>query len=214
LTAKVDLADSDAAFGVLARRLEAADALAIGPGLGHDEPTVALVRRIVREIGLPIVLDADGINAFRHDGEALAEHAAPLLVMTPHAREFGRLLTTKGDDSWTKRITLVPEKAKAWGAVLVAKGPGTIVGAPDGRVWVNPTGSAALATGGTGDVLTGLTTTLVAQRQEPDSIAAAVWLHGAAGEAAEARLAARSVTALDVAAAVPDVLRVLEAMRR
>jgi ADP-dependent NAD(P)H-hydrate dehydratase / NAD(P)H-hydrate epimerase len=214
LTAKVDLTEPDAAFEVLASRLEAADALVLGPGLGHDESTVALVRRIVREVDLPVVLDADGINAFRHQGDALADHAAPLLTLTPHAREFARLVESSGHGVWAQRVTLVPEKAKAWGAVLVAKGPGTMIGAPDGRIWVNPTGSAALATGGTGDVLTGLTATLVAQRPEPDSVAAAVWLHGAAGEAAEAKLTARSVTALDVAAAVPDVLRGLEGIRR
>ncbi|MGH8902714.1 MAG: NAD(P)H-hydrate dehydratase [Egibacteraceae bacterium] len=213
LTAKMDMADPDAAFGVLTRRLESADALAVGPGLGHDESAVALVRRIVREVELPIVLDADGINAFRHDGEALAEHAAPLLVLTPHAREFARLVQSSGHGVWAQRVALVPEKAKAWRTVLVAKGPGTMIAAPDGRVWVNPTGSAALATGGTGDVLTGLTATLVAQRPEPDSVAAAVWLHGAAGDAAEARLTARPVTALDVAAAVPDALRYLDEAR-
>ncbi|MGH8886108.1 MAG: NAD(P)H-hydrate dehydratase [Egibacteraceae bacterium] len=213
LTAKVDPADPDAAFEVLARSLESADALAVGPGLGHDESAVALVRRIVREVDLPIVLDADGINAFRHQGDALADHVAPLLALTPHAQEFARLVESSGHGVWAQRVTLVPEKARAWGAVLVAKGPGTMIGAPDGRIWVNPTGSAALATGGTGDVLTGLTATLVAQRPEPDSVAAAVWLHGAAGEAAEARLTARSVTALDVAVAVPDVLRVLEEVR-
>lgn len=209
LTAKVNLSDPDAAFDVLASRLESADALAVGPGLGHDESTVALVRRIVREVDLPTVLDADGINAFRDDGDALVQHAAPLLALTPHAREFARLIGSSGHGVWAQRVTLVPEKAKAWGAVLVAKGPGTMIGAPDGRVWVNSTGSAALATGGTGDVLTGLTTTLVAQRPEPEAVAAAVWLHGAAGDAAEAKLTARPVTALDVAAAVPDALRYL-----
>lgn len=214
LTAKVDLADADAAFEVLTGVMASADALAVGPGLGYDEPAVALVRRIVREVDLPIVLDADGINAFRHDGEALAEHAAPLLALTPHAREFSRLFTVADDNVWAKRIILVPEKAQAWGAVLVAKGPGTIIAAPDGRVWVNPTGSAALATGGTGDVLTGMTAALIAQRPEPDSVAAAVWLHGAAGTAAEAKLTARPVTALDVAVAVPDALRALEEVRR
>lgn len=213
LTAKVDLADPDAAYEVLTHALAPADALAIGPGLGHDERVVKLIRRIVREVELPIVLDADGINAFRHEGDALADHAAPLLVLTPHEREFGRLLEASVDSVWGQRMTLVPEKARAWGVVLVAKGPGTVIGAPDGRVWVNPTGSAALASGGTGDVLTGLTATLVAQRPEPDSVAAAVWLHGAAGEVAEAKLTARPVTALDVAAAVPGALRVLEGVR-
>ncbi|MGH8930131.1 MAG: NAD(P)H-hydrate dehydratase [Egibacteraceae bacterium] len=206
LTARIDLEDPSAAFEVLASRLEGADALAVGPGLGHGEDAASLVRRIVREVDVPTVLDADGINAFRHDGDALADHAAGLLTLTPHAREFARLIGSSGHGVWGQRVTVVPEKAKSWGVVLVAKGPGTMIGAPDGRVWVNPTGSVALATGGTGDVLTGMTATLVAQRPEPESAAAAVWLHGAAGEAAQGKLTARPVTALDVAAAVPDVL--------
>ncbi len=215
LTARIDPDDPGAAFEVLASRLEGADALAVGPGLGHGEHTASLVRRIVREVDVPTVLDADGINVFRHDGDALADHAAPLLALTPHAREFARLIGSSGRDSgdspgppgvWGQRVTVVPEKAKAWGVVLVAKGPGTMIGAPDGRVWVNSTGSVALATGGTGDVLTGMTATLIAQRPEPESVAAAVWLHGAAGEAAQGKLTARPVTALDVAAAVPEVL--------
>ncbi|MGH8906144.1 MAG: NAD(P)H-hydrate dehydratase [Egibacteraceae bacterium] len=206
LTARLDLADPGASFEALAGRLEDADALAVGPGLGHDERTCRLVRRIVREVEVPIVLDADGINVFRHDGDALADHAAPLFVLTPHGREFARLLGSGAEDVWEQRVALVPEKARAWGAVLVVKGPGTLIGAPDGRVWVNPTGSAALATGGTGDVLTGMAATLVAQRPEPQSVVAAVWLHGAAGQAAEGRLTARPVTPLDVAAALPDVL--------
>jgi NAD(P)H-hydrate epimerase len=214
LTARVDLRDPKAAFEDVANRLEGANALAVGPGLGHDEPTVSLVRRIVREMDLPIVLDADGINAFRRDGDALAEHVTPLLALTPHEREFTRLLgPDPGWSPWERRVTVVPEKARAWGAVVVAKGPGTLIGAPDGRLWVNPTGSAALATGGSGDVLTGMVGALVAQRPEPASVAAAVWLHGAAGQAAEAKLGARPVTALDVAAAVPDALRAVERAR-
>lgn len=204
LTAGLPDGDPDRAFERLVRALEDADALAVGPGLGHAEPTVALVRRVVAEVDVPVVLDADGINAFRHDGDELAGHATPLLVLTPHARELARLVPDR--DVWAQRVTLVPEKAKAWNAVLVAKGPGSMVGAPDGRVWINPTGGVALATGGTGDVLTGMTATLVAQRPEPESVAVAVYLHGLAGDFA-APPAERSVTALDVAAAVPAALR-------
>jgi ADP-dependent NAD(P)H-hydrate dehydratase / NAD(P)H-hydrate epimerase len=213
LTARIDPQDPDAAFEVLTDRLEGADVLAVGPGLGHTDQVRTLVHRIVREVEMPIVLDADGINVFRHEGDALADHAAPLLALTPHSREFARLFGGDAEGVWEQRVTLVPEKAKAWRTVLAAKGPGTVIGAPDGRVWVNPTGSPALATGGTGDVLTGMAATLVAQRSEPESVVAAVWLHGAAGQAAEAKLTARPVTPLDVAAAVPDVLRTLEDLR-
>jgi NAD(P)H-hydrate epimerase len=164
----------------------------------------------VREVDVPLVLDADGLNVFKDRGDALADHATPLLALTPHVREFGRLLGSSAPELWARRATLVPEKAKTWGAVLVAKGPGTMIGAPDGRVWINPTGGPSLSTGGTGDVLTGMTATLVAQRPDATSVAAAVYLHGLAGELAAAKGAVRSVTALDVAAAVPDALRSLE----
>lgn len=218
LTAGVTLGNPDEAFRVVTSRLEYADALAVGPGLGHDERAAALVHRLVREVEVPIVLDADGLNVFRHAGDALADHAAPLLALTPHARELTRLVGPGGEeddrDAWDRRVGLVPEKAKAWNAVIVAKGPGSMIAAPDGRVWVNPTGGAALSSGGTGDVLTGITAALVAQRPEPESVAAAVYLHGAAGDQAGARLGPRSAAALDVAAAVPDALRDLDRARR
>jgi NAD(P)H-hydrate epimerase len=202
--------DPDAAFERLAGQLEGADALAVGPGLGLAEPTQVLVRRLVREVDVPLVLDADGLNAFKDDGEELADHRAPLLVLTPHARELARLVGSDADDMQGRRLDLVPELAARWDAVLVAKGPGSVVAAPDGRTWINPTGSAALATGGTGDVLTGLTAALIAQVPQPESVAAAVWIHGLAGEVAGRQRHPRSVTALDVAAAVPDALRILD----
>jgi len=206
LTVLVPADDPDRAFQVVASRLEDADALAVGPGLGHGPAASALIRRLVREVDLPVVLDADGINVFRGEGAALADHAGPLLVATPHARELARLTGLEVDQAYAQRVTLLPERAAAWGVTLVAKGPGTLVAAPDGRAWVNPTGSPALSTGGTGDVLTGMTATLVAQRPDPASVAAAVWLHGSAGQFAAAATSARSATALDVAAVIPRTL--------
>lgn len=202
LTAEIPDDDPDAAFQAVAARVDGADALALGPGLGHSEATVALIRRLVREVDVPTVLDADGLNSFRHEGALLADHAAPLLVCTPHAREFTRLLG-RDDDAWDQRVSVAADCAKSWDAVVVAKGPGTLVAAPDGRAWVNATGSGALASGGTGDVLTGMTAALVAQRPEPEIVAAAVWLHGLAGQLAAAGRAGRAVTATDVADAVP-----------
>ena len=199
-------ADDEARWARLSAQLAAADALAVGPGLGHDPATVALVRRAVAEVDVPLVLDADGLNAFRHNGDALAEHTTRLLVLTPHARELGRLLGQSPDDVWPTRAALLPELSRRWKAVVVAKGPGSLVAAPDGRAWVNPTGSPALATGGTGDVLTGIVATLVAQRPVADAVAAAVWVHGAAGEVAGRRLG-RSATAADVADCAADVWR-------
>ncbi len=206
-TAKVPDDDPDRAFEVVASRVEDADALAVGPGLGHGEAASALVHRLVREIDLPLVLDADGINAFRDQGDALRDHASSLLTLTPHEREFARLLGAGGIQAWAARATVVGEMAKAWNAVVVAKGPGSIIGTPDGRLWINPTGSPALGTGGTGDVLTGMTTTLLAQRTDAESVAAGVYIHGLAGELAARNSATRSVSALDVAAAIPNALR-------
>ncbi len=211
LTIEVPEDDPDTAFERVAEQVERADALGVGPGLGHEAPTVAMVRRLVREVGVPLVVDADGLNAFRAEADQLANHKTPLLVCTPHASEFGRLVGSSDAQLWSQRATLVPRKAAAWNAVVVAKGPGSLVAAPDGRVWINPTGGAGLATGGTGDVLTGITTTLVAQRPDADSVAAGVWLHGRAGQLAGHRRAARSVTASDVAAAVRPALDELEA---
>ncbi len=214
LTVRIEPGDPDAAFAALAPALAGADALAVGPGLGHGEAVAALVHRLVREVAVPLVLDADGINVFRGDAAALADHATPLLVLTPHARELARVTGLGTDQAYARRAVLLPELAASWGAVVVAKGPGTLIAAPGGGAWVTPTGSPALSTGGTGDVLTGMAATLVAQRPDPASVAAAVWLHGRAGELAAATLHPRSVTALDVADAIPPALRTLPAPAR
>lgn len=202
--------DPEAAFERIAGACERADALAIGPGLGHEPAQVALIRRCVNELDLPTVLDADGINAFRHDAGTLAGHVAPTLVITPHRSELTRLLGEEDSDLWTQRITRVPQVARALGATVVAKGPGSLVAAPDGRMWINDTGTVALATGGTGDVLTGMTVAALAAGTAPERVAATVALHGVAGQVAADGGSARSVTALDVARAVPSaVARIL-----
>ena len=124
--------------------------------------------------------------------------------------EFARLVGSSGHGVWGTRASLVPQKAAAWNAVVVAKGPGSMIGAPDGRVWIERGGGPELATGGTGDVLTGITATLVAQRAEPEMVAAGVHLHALGGALAAKRSHARSVTAVDVASAVPGALRSLD----
>lgn len=207
LTLRLDPDDPDAAFDTLARRVEDADALAIGPGLGHDDRASALVRRSVRELAVPLVLDADGLNAFRHDGDALREHRAPLLAATPHVRELARLLGREVDAVAADRLSVARAQAAAWNAVVVAKGPATVIAAADGRAWIDAAATSALAHAGTGDVLTGVTAALVAGRPEPDAVAAAVWIHGRAGALAAERGTARSVRATDVAAAIPAALR-------
>lgn len=202
--------DPDAAFEALVPSLDGADVLAVGPGLGRAPATVALVRRIVREVAVPLVLDADGLNVFRSEGDLLGEHASTDLTCTPHAREFARLLGGGVDELWPRRLEEVAKACQRWRATIVAKGPGTIVTLPDGRTWINPTGSAALATGGTGDVLTGIVAAARSATTVPEAVAAAVYVHGRAGEIAARHRPPRSVAALDVAAAIPAALASLE----
>ena len=206
ITVALDLADPDATVPRLCGLAERADAVVLGPGLGLREGTQRVVRQLVARLDRPLVLDADGLNAFRHDGDALRDHAAPLLALTPHRAELARLVATDEDDVVRRRTDLVPDRARAWDAVLVSKGPGTLIAAPDGRTWVNPTGSAALATAGSGDVLSGILGGLLAARPDPATVAAAVWLHGRAGELAGARQGARSTTAGSIADALPGAL--------
>lgn len=206
LTRAVDEEDADAAFETVAAQCERADAVALGPGLGTAPATVALVRRVVREIDLPIVVDADGCNAFAGESELLAGHRSPLLALTPHAGEYARLAS----GSFADRAVRLHDEAARWRSVVVAKGPGTLTVAPDGTSWVNASGSVALATGGTGDVLTGILGAVLAADATSDRVAAGVHLHGRAGEAAARTGHSRSVTAGDVAAALPQAWRTVE----
>ena len=200
--------DPEEAAALVLKRAADSDAVVLGPGRGVDAGAVALARRVAAACDRPLVLDADGLNAFRHDAAALAGHASPLLVLTPHRRELERL--TGDPDVWDARVDRLPALAAAWRAVVLAKGPGSVLAAPGGRLWVNGTGGPALATGGTGDVLAGMLGTLLAQRPDAETAAAAVHLHGLAGELAAAARTARAAGPLDVVAAIGPSLRRLE----
>ncbi|MGO0123070.1 NAD(P)H-hydrate dehydratase [Desulfothermobacter acidiphilus] len=157
---------------------------ALGPGLGRHPETVGLVRRIVAELQLPLVLDADGINAFAGEAHLLARRSAPL-ILTPHPGEMARLLGTEAGGLAFRRVEVAEKAAKDWGAVVVLKGARTVVAAPGGDTGINSTGNPGMATGGTGDVLTGVIAALWAQGMEPFRAAAAgVFLHGLAGDLA------------------------------
>ncbi|MGI9017845.1 MAG: NAD(P)H-hydrate dehydratase [Euzebya sp.] len=191
--------DRDGIVEAITAQLAKADVLVMGPGLGLAPATQEAVRRLVATVEVPIVLDADGLNAFRDHAEELAAHASTMLVMTPHSREFDRLAGQDEDQTDTEaRPDRTAHFARKWRATVVAKGPGSVIAGPDGRVWINPTGGPALATGGTGDVLSGVTGTLVASRPDPSSVAAAVYLHGLAGDLAQGDGSARPVTAMGV----------------
>lgn len=192
----------------LLRAFERAAAGALGPGLGRDPGSVELARDVLPAIEAPLVLDADGLNAFAGELERIAARRAPT-VLTPHAGELGRLLGRSADQVSAHRLAAAREAAEAADAVLVLKGDDTIV--VDGeRVAINAVPAPGLATAGTGDVLSGMTAALLARGLEPFAAAcAAVLAHARAGREAAARLgAAESVIATDVIDSIPAGLRV------
>ena len=198
---------SPASAEPLLAAFERAAAGVLGPGLGRDEGSLALAREVAPRIGCPLVIDADGLNAFAGRLEAIGGRSAAT-ILTPHAGELGRLLGRDSAEVDAHRLAAAREAAVAAGAVVVLKGDDTIV-ADGERVAVNAVSAPALATAGTGDVLSGLTAALLARGLEPFAAAcAAVLAHARAGRAAARRIgAAESVIATDVIAAIPAGLR-------
>jgi len=186
---------------------ERAAAGVLGPGLGRDPGSLELARDVALAIEAPLVIDADGLNAFAGRIEEIAGRVAPT-ILTPHAGELGRLLGRDSTEIDAHRLASAREAAAAAGAVLVLKGDDTIV--TDGeRLAVNALPAPALATAGSGDVLSGITAALLARGLEPFAAAgAAVFAHARAGREAAARVGlAESVIATDVIAAIPAALR-------
>ncbi|HEY6730494.1 MAG TPA: NAD(P)H-hydrate dehydratase [Solirubrobacterales bacterium] len=189
------------------RTFERASAGVVGPGLGRDPGSFELVREVLAEIEAPLVLDADGLNAFAGRLGELAAREAPT-ILTPHAGELGRLLERDFEEIGAHRLGSAREAAERAGAIVVLKGDDTIV--TDGtRVAVNAISAPALATAGSGDVLSGMTAALLARGLEPFAAAcAAVVAHARAGLDAAAKVgAAESVIAGDVIAAIPLAMR-------
>jgi len=165
--------------------LEGKTVVAIGPGLGTNLETQQTIRQLVRDVSLPIILDADGLNAFAGDLKQLRERKFEFLAITPHPGEMARLLGVTNAHVQADRLKVATEAAKRANAYVLLKGFHTVLAAPDGRVWVNTTGSPALAKGGSGDVLTGVLAALTAQFGTDDwlrVLALGAYLHGEAGE--------------------------------
>jgi len=182
----------------LLRTFERAAAGVLGPGLGRDPGAIELAREAATAIEAPLVIDADGLNAFAGRLDSIAARTAPT-ILTPHAGELGRLLERPSEEVAARRLAAAREAARAANAILVLKGDDTIVS--DGeRVAVNAVSAPALATAGTGDVLSGIAAALLARGLEPFTAAcAAVVAHARAGREAARRVgAAESVIASDV----------------
>jgi NAD(P)H-hydrate epimerase len=178
----------------------------LGPGLGRSDGAAELARGLAQEVAVALVLDADGLNAHAGRLASLAARSAPT-VLTPHAGELGRLLEIDSDAVASQRLRRVSEAAQAAASIVVLKGDDTLVAAPDGRVAVSRGGSPALATAGTGDVLSGVVAAMLARGLEPFCAAcAAVWAHAQAGRLAAGALSADGVIASDVIAHLPRAM--------
>ena len=191
--------------------LDGKDVLAVGPGIGSSPETWELVRAVVDKYSLPMVIDADGLNAFAGKMDSFRA-SGRVRVLTPHPGEMARLTGQTVSDIQTSRLDTARGFAAKSGATLVLKGYKSLTASPDGEVWVNSTGNPGMATGGTGDVLTGLIAGLLAQhksRSAGEVTAAAVYLHGLAGDIAAAELGETSLIAGDLLDAIPAAFRSL-----
>ena len=201
---------AERAAAPLLERLAGCEVLALGPGLGRSAQTQALTLALLKT-EKPVVLDADGINALAGHLDVLDGRKAPT-VLTPHEGEFARL--TGCGLPVRERVEAAQRFAAAHRCTMVLKGYGTVTAAPDGRVWVNPTGNPGMAKGGSGDVLAGMTAALWGQkllrREEndlPRLAAAAVYYHGLAGDLCARRLGEYAMLPGDMIEALPEVLK-------
>ena len=180
--------DGTVAFEALDRVLAfGADVIAVGPGLGRAPSTAALVHGLVERTGAPLVLDADAVNAFAGEPDRLVARDGADLIITPHPGEMARLVGLSTEDVQAHRLDTARDFATTHRLTVVLKGHRSIVATPDGRVSINLTGNPGMATAGTGDVLTGVVAAWAAQLLDTDVAARlAVYLHGLAGDLAEA----------------------------
>ncbi len=198
--------DVDAAIGAASRF----DAVAIGCGIGRSEGTQEFVRQLAARLDRRFVLDADGLWALGRDAAKILSEAADRVVLTPHPGEMARLLGT--DVVWVQsnRLEAAERAAGEFGCVCVLKGARTIVAHPWGETFFNLTGNHGLAKGGSGDVLTGIIVSFLAQGIPPlDAAVAGVWAHGRAADFAAEGRAKRTISAPDTAAALSEVFRLL-----
>ena len=193
----------------------ARDVIAIGPGLGQSASTRAFVKALVDRATMPVVLDADGLNAFADDPDALTGREGRDVIITPHPGEMARLVGMSSDEVQASRLEIARNFATAHQLYVVLKGHRTLIATPDGKVFINPTGNAGMATGGTGDVLTGMIAAWLAQLLDAEGACRlAVYLHGMAGDLAEADEGEIAMTSGDVAGHLGDAVMELTARRK
>ncbi len=192
-------------YGRFAEIVKGKNALAIGPGLTTHTETQQFVRAIVRDSPVPVILDADGLSAFAGRAAELRDHKSPLAI-TPHPGEMARVLGSTSAEVQSHRLEIALESAAKWNAFVVLKGYHTILATPDGRAFINSTGNPGMATGGTGDVLTGMLAGLTAEFASAPwerVLGLGVYLHGLAGDLATEQVGEQALIATDLVAAIP-----------
>jgi len=193
----------------------ARDVLAVGPGLGQAAGTVRFVQMLVDRATMPLVIDADGLNAFTRDPDRLSGREGRDVIITPHPGEMARLVGMTTEEVQASRMEIARNFASAHHLYVVLKGHRTLIATPDEKVFINPTGNPGMATGGTGDVLTGMIAAWLAQLLDAEAACkVAVFLHGLAGDLADADEGDVALTSSDVAAHLGDAVMELTARRK
>lgn len=205
----LDPADLD---GLLEREF---DVIAIGPGLGNAPGTVAFVYATLERAGVPLVLDADALNAFAADPDRLMNVEGRDVIITPHPGEFARLAGVTTNEVQANRVELARAFASTRRVYVILKGHRTVIACPEEQVFINPTGNPGMASGGMGDVLTGVVAGWLGQLLDAEAACKlGVYLHGTAGDLAEAAEGEVALTASDVIAHLGDAVLELTAKRR
>jgi NAD(P)H-hydrate epimerase len=193
----------------------ARDVLAIGPGLGQAPATQRFITTLVDRATMPLVIDADGLNAFTAHPDRLAGREGRDVIITPHPGEMARLVGMSTDEVQSSRLEIARNFAVAHHVYVVLKGHRTLIATPDGQVFINPTGNPGMATGGTGDVLTGMIAAWLAQLLDAEAACkVAVYLHGMAGDLAEADEGEVAMTATDLGGQIGAAILELTSRRK
>jgi NAD(P)H-hydrate epimerase len=194
----------DSAFPSIEKLLVGKDAVAIGPGIDHHPETCALVHKLLETIDLPLVIDADGLNSLEENITVLKRKISKQVILTPHPGEMARLLGTSVPEVEANRISVAQEFARNYDVYLVLKGARTIIANPDGTVAINGSGNPGMASGGMGDVLTGIIVSLLGQGYPAgEACRLGVFIHGYAADMVAEEKGEIGITATDVQEKLP-----------
>ncbi len=197
----------------LLKNIQNRDSIAIGPGTGRHPKTAEFIFNLLSESENPAVLDADGLNICADNIQAVKEYKGEM-ILTPHPGELSRLTGRPVKEIMANRIGIIREFSKLWGKILVLKGGPSLIGFPDGRIFIKSTGNAGMATAGSGDVLTGVIAGLLAQGLSAQEAAlAGVYLHGLAGDLAKIKFGEHGMIAGDILKLLPEAFKKLSKSR-